>query len=54
MTDDPGIVDTGQGHQCTFDFFVLFCFLLFFLLLPTLRIPWGGGWGSLFLVLPFP
>lgn len=41
MADDPGIVDTGQGHQCTF---VLF-------LLPTLRIPWGGGWRSLFLVL---
>lgn len=38
MADDPGVVDTGQGQQCTFDFCFVFAF---FLLLPTLRVPRG-------------
>lgn len=29
VTDDPGIVDTEQGHQCSFDFLFCFIFALF-------------------------
>lgn len=35
VAGDPGVADTGQGHQCAF---VSVCFLL---LLPTLGILWG-------------